>query len=175
MEINERRVLELFLGLVFIALLIAIVLLVIYLPRQEKTYTTSNIISNSYNTNSFNEYDLIETQNRGLRDFDNFDRKYYYEKRDLLNYQSYGKHSREKTFFDNYRDEFRVYVVNKDYQGGYFEVEFYFCNYYDDCFSETMKKYISAGDEREFYYVDIHEGKYDYYNWEYKVFPDKSD
>lgn len=172
MEINEKRILELFLGLIFVALLIMIVLLVIYLPTQGQTPASSNVISNSYNTNSFNEYALVETQNRNYRDKDYGD---FHEKRDFLDYHSYGEHSRGKTFFNNYRDEFRVNVVNKDHEGGYFKVKFVFCDYEDNCFSETMEKYISAGEEREFYYVDVHEGKYEYYDWEYKIFPDKSD
>jgi hypothetical protein len=92
-----------------------------------------------------------------------------------LKYSSYGEHKREETIFNNYRDEFKVYVVNKDYEGGYFKVKFSFCDYYDNCFSETIERYISAKEEREFFYVDVHEGKYEYWEWEYKIMAPERD
>ena len=54
MEIREKQILELFLGLVFVALLIIIVLIIIYFPGQNKITPNSYVISNSYNLNSFN-------------------------------------------------------------------------------------------------------------------------
>jgi len=165
MDFDDRKILELFLGMIFVVLLVGIVLLAVYLPGSEgnSSVGTSNVISNSYNTNYYN-YEKFADRNY-YRDYENI--------KGYLDYKSYGEHSREKTSFGNYRDEFRVYVVNRDYVGGYFKVKFAFCDYYDNCFSETIEKYISSGDEKEFYYVDLHEGKHNYYGWSYRVFPEE--
>lgn len=175
MEFEERRILELFLGLVFVAILAMIVVLVFYLPDSGRSVpSTSNVISNSYNT-----YNVVEVPQKEIYVVKNYyDKNIFLEKnyeREYLDYSSYGEHEREETIFNNYRDEFRVYVVNKDYDGGYFKVKFYFCDYYDNCFSETIEKYIPAGEEEKFYYVDVHDGKYKYDEWGYKVFPDRVD
>ncbi len=166
MEIEEKRVFELFLGLIFVALLIIISLLVIYLPGQTKI--TSKVISNSYNSDSYNDYKIVQKdKEQKINEYKNY---FYYEKEGV--YLSYGKHSKNNGFFGNYKDEFKVYVVNKNYMGHYFKVEFYFCDYYGNCFSRTMQKYIPAKQEKMFVYVDVQNEKYKYYKWEYKIFPD---
>jgi hypothetical protein len=91
-----------------------------------------------------------------------------------LDYYSYGNHFKEKTIFNNYRDEFNVYVVNKDYEGGYFEVKFTFCDYYGNCFSESITKYVSSKDKVKFVYLDLQIEKYKYNTWKYVVFSPKT-
>ena len=88
---------------------------------------------------------------------------------------SSGEHFHDKDYFGNYKDEFKVTVVNKDYQGGYFKVQFYFCNYDNNCFSRTISKYIPAKEKKDFAYIDIQNERYKYSEWHYKVFPDEID
>lgn len=185
-DFNDKRIPELFLGLIFVVLLVIAILLVLYLPEgsfsssnnKQAVQTTSNVVLNSYNSNSFNE----KSSDFGRRDFD------YYKKhgnhwedeseekeRKYLKYSSYGEHSKEERYFSNYRDTFRVHVVNKDYEGGYFKVRFEFCDYYDDCISRSIQKYIPAKEERTFVYSDIQIEEFKYHDWSYEVFPDEVD
>lgn len=179
---KDERVLELFLGLIFVALLVIISILVISVADGKQTAVqTSNTIQNSYNVNSYNQVvqktDNIPVTGNVINaktivyvrdDYTN----YVDHKTDrYLRYTSYGEHIQEKTFFNNYRDEFNVYVVNNDYSGGYFKVKFAFCDYYDNCFSETIEKYIPAKEESKFTFMDVQNERYKYHNWEYKVFP----
>jgi hypothetical protein len=182
MEKQERMILELFLGLIFVAIIGLICVVVLYMPGISKSsgQTISNVVSNSYNTNSFNQNPKpVYSENKIVvisRDYnEKYHRSYTDDEKEakFLDYSSYGEHSMEKTIFSNYKDEFRVHVVNKDYKSGYFGVEFHFCDYYDNCFSRTIKKYISSKEEETFSYVDVHEDKYKYYDWGYKVFPEE--
>lgn len=185
MEFKEKQVLELFLGLIFVALLVVVVLLAIYLPSsgQNGKYSSPSVIQDSYNSNSYNENNYEVPQNDEIKIvrldyYDNDGKQRYFYERDYdeeyLCYSSWGERSRRKDFFNNYIDEFKVYVVNKDNEGGYFEVKFYFCDYDDDCFSRTIEKYIPAKEEKVFSYVDAQGEKYKYHDWEYKVFPEKA-
>lgn len=184
MEFKEKQILELFLGLIFVVLLVVVALLAIYLPGQNNgKVSSSNVISNSYNSNSFNENYEVPQKDETIKVvqmnyYDNDGRQRYFYKKDYdieyLGYSSWGEHSRSKDVFNNYKDEFKVHVVNKDHEGGYFEVKFYFCDYDDSCFSRTIEKYIPTKEERVFSYVDAQGEKYKYHEWEYKVFPDKA-
>ncbi len=195
---KKEGILELFLGLIFVALLVIISILVIGMADGKQTAVqTSNSIQNSYNVNSYNQVvQKIPVETSAARNVPvtkrfverpdygthivSYVRKGYtnsdnYQKSQYLRYTSYGEHTQEKTFFNNYRDEFNVYVVNKDYAGGYFKVKFAFCDYYDNCFSETIEKYIPAKEEAKFTFMDVQNERYKYHNWEYKVFPDVLD
>jgi hypothetical protein len=194
---DDRRIPELFIGLIFVVLLIIAVLLVLYLPEgnfgsenKRAVQTTSNVVLNSYNSNSFNEKDsgvggrdlvYYRDYRKTLdRDFDYHDS---WEKHDedgsgerkYLRYSSYGEHERDETFFSNYKDAFRVHVVNRDYQGGYFKVKFAFCDHYDNCISRTVQKYVPAKEEVVFSYSDVQSERYKYHDWSYEVFPDEVD
>lgn len=176
MEIDEKRIIELFLGLIFVALLLIVSILVINVSNTKQTAVqTSNVIQNSYNTNSYNQVAQKPVENTVrtltyVRDYD-FER----DSVEKLRYSSYGEHLRDRAWFDNYKDEFRVYVVNKDYEGGYFKVKFKFCDYYYNCFTETIEKYIPAKEESKFVYLDIQSERYKYNDWEYIVIPDYRD
>lgn len=168
MEINEKRIVELFMGLVFVALLIIILLIVVYFPSQKSA--GQSVIQNSYNVNSYNSVTL-KTVEESRED----SKRNYVKETRFLRYSSYGEHIKERGFFNDYKDEFNVYVVNKDYVGGYFRVRFYFCDYYKNCFSESIEKYIPAKKEARFNYFDVQGEKYRYYDWEYEVFPEEID
>lgn len=165
MDLDEKKILELFLGLVLVVFLVLIILIIVYLPNSNsgKIPTSSNVISNSYNTNYYNYY--FENKNFYEKNYKDFE----YE----LRYSSSGNHEKVRTPFNNYKDEFRVYVVNKDFSGGYFKVQFNFCDYENNCFSRMIEKYISSKQEKVFVYVDVQNEKYKYYNWDYEIFAEK--
>jgi len=160
---NKERIIELFLGLIFIALLL--VACAIVLTQDSKK--TSNVISNSYNTNSYNNYENTPEIIRTTKPV--YIEKNYLEKVDYLDYSSYGKHIKKKDFVGSYVDEFKVYVTNKDFQNGYFKVVFHFENYSGEEFSESITHYIRSGEEKEFRFIDVQFEKYLYDNWYYKV------
>jgi len=196
MEARDRTVIELFLGLIFIVFLAMVVLFVLYMPGQKQTgvYTVqpsspqvtgavTNIVSNSYNNITNNIIYQTTTQTTGYSyrnvdyDFSNHhsDNNYNDYSDEFLDYSSHGQHTREKNYFNNYKDEFDVYVVNKGYNGGYFKVEFNFCDYYDHCFSRIIQKYVPAKEEVKFVYLDVQSEQYKYYSWEYQVIAPKVD
>lgn len=195
MRFEDKTLIELFLGLVFVALLVVGTLVVVQANNQPNNSPSYNV-ENSYNQNSYNNYaakpvakntsvtqtSVVYDNYRTiyLHDSDytyrhvDYDRyyNYYHSKKDYKGYFSYGEHKKTETVFNNYKDEFRVHVVNKGKEDRYFKVKFYFCDYEKNCFIENMQKYIHAGEEDVFNYVDIHAKRYKYYDWEYKVFPE---
>ena len=64
---------------------------------------------------------------------------------------------------------YEVYVKNREYAGGYFNVKFYFEDYYGRTKSESMTYYIPAREEKLFLFKDISPDEYKYYAWWYKV------
>lgn len=174
MGFDDRRIIELLLGLVFVGFLLFAALVVIYgsesNPSSKQSAPTSyTIIQNSYNEDSYNSYPIENI--RVSRNYEDYNYRDYSRHRND-DYFSYGEHKKEETFFNNYKDEFRVHVVNKGEEDRYFKVKFYFCDYEENCFIETMNKYIHAGEEEIFIYIDIHAKRYKYADWEYKVFPE---
>lgn len=176
MEIKERTILELLLGLIFVAFLTIIILLIVYIPEQKQTAVqTPNIVQNSYNTLTYNQIVYQQPNVVNENTIKNVDYDFSNQKKEFLKYSSYGQHTKEKTLFNNYKDEFDIYVVNKDYTGGYFKVMFNFCDYYDNCFSETVEKYISAKTEVKFVYLDVQSEQYKYHHWDYYIIAPKID
>jgi hypothetical protein len=161
MEFDDKKILEILLGLIFVGLLLVSSILVINNSSNKQTPIQNTIvIQDSYNVNN---YETSNYQKNLVR--------YYLEEKDeiYLKYSSYGEHKISELYFNNYKDEFNVYVVNKDYKPGYFKVRFYFCDYYNNCFYETVEKYIPAKEERKFQYLEIQGEKYKFYEWEYDV------
>ena len=198
MNKERERIIELFLGLIFVVLLIMAVIFVLYFPYfnasgQTGVQTTSyqfptqvqqNVVTNyiTYNNISYNQASdqitIVTIKNRDYGNYRNYDYDFSNHKNQSYNegylkYSSRGEHLKEKIIFNNYRDEFDVYVVNKDYQNGYFKVKFNFCDHYDNCFSETVEKYIQAGKEAKFVYLDVQSERYKYSTWTYEVLPEK--
>ena len=189
---NRERIVELLLGLIFICILLLGVFIVMNEPNKKSS--SSNSVSNSYNTYNYNYQD--QTKRTGYessrdviyvkdvhhlgtyhhyKDYDYKDRDYYdyYSRNERsLRYSSYGKHTREKDFAGSYVDEFKVYVKNQDRKNGYFKVKFYFEDYDGNEFTETVTKYIRAGEREEIRFIDVQFEKYKYHDWRYKVIPD---
>ena len=166
---KRNKIIELFLGMIFIVLLIFVVVFLLYFPDfsqqkpnsqtvvQTATSTTTNVVNNYYTSQIIYQTTKVFNPETEWRD------------RDYKEYSSYGQHTKEKTFFNNYRDEFDVYVVNNLYETRYFKVYFKFCDYYDNCFVETIEKYVPAREEVRFVYLDIQSEQYKYNNWEYSI------
>lgn len=178
---NRERVIELFLALIFVAILLLAVVFVLT-ESNNSNQRTVNTISNSYNTNSYNSYvqkpkkiEPIYLDKTVLRktyyEKDYFEKKYY-EKERYLDYSSYGKHTQRKDFIGSYVDDFRVYVVNKEFSSGYFKVKFYFEDSSGKKFVETVDHHVRAGEKKEFKFVDVQFEKYKYSDWNYKVIPE---
>ncbi len=172
---NREKVIELFLALIFISILLLAVVFVLT-ESNDSNQRTVNTISNSYNTNSYNSY----VQKPIIKEPKKIEpiylkqtvlKKTYFEKKDYLDYSSYGKHTQRKDFVGSYVDEFNVYVVNKDFRSGYFEVKFYFEDYSGKKFVESIDHYVMAGEKEEFKFFDVQFEKYKYSDWWYKVIP----
>jgi len=151
-EFPEKRVVEIFLGLILIILLIGIIFL--FTSSSVSGSSTTTTITNSFNTNTYNYY--------------NDEPGYYKNYDDYPKYASRTKYKTIEGFFGDEINHYIVYVKNKEHRGRYFKVRFYFEDYYGDTRTESITKYIKPGDEQKFIYRDIND-KYSGDNWRYKV------
>lgn len=174
METNERRMIEILIGAVFIALLFLVVFIVIGISQPKTT------ITNSFNT--YNIYSTApQTQHVSVKPYiiDRGDyAQIYYVPSDFRYAESYDRYSRyyelsklrtSKGIFGNDIHRYEVYVKNREYIGGYFNVRFYFENYYGRTRSESITYYIPAREEKLFLFKDISPDRYKYRAWWYEV------
>ena len=185
MGTNERRVIEILVGVVFIVLLFLVVFLVIGSSQAKTT------ITNSYNT--YNIYSTApQTQHVYARPYIYTGRVYakpyiidrgdyawiYYVPSDFryaesydgyLRYYECGQLKESKGTFGNDIYRYKVDVKNRGYIGGYFKVGFYFEDYYGRTRSESITHYIPAKGEKLFLFKDISPGEYKYRRWWYEV------
>lgn len=164
MNLNEKRVTEIFLGLILIITLIILILSFTNVSgtnSQNNQQATPATSTNSYNTNSYNTYIIYE----------DYPTKYYQQ--DDKNYLDYFSRKQTKTItgiLGNDINRYYVYVKNKDDEPGYFKVRFYFTDNYGKTISMSKTKYIRSGEEEQFFYQDIQNK---YYTWQYDVVPPK--
>lgn len=184
MELEDRRIIEVFLGAIFIVLLIMMVLIGLR-PTPSNFTTTNVIVSDSFNT----EYDNYKDDRYGdkvyYRDYrykdDNFKYRDYncdrydrcYDRDDYkeryLRFDARSTHRvRDLGFGTGEYDEYKVYVENEDYVGGYFSVMFYFYDRYGNEDTAYLTKYIGPRKEAAFVYKDLNYGSR-YYDWDYEV------
>lgn len=166
MEINEKRVTEIFLATILVLLLIVIIFL---FTSQSTTGKSLSTISNSYNTYYINQdsqtqeyykpYDSIYSLESDL------DQKRY------LQFKSRSDLIREDRLFGEDIQKYIVYVRNKEYKGGYFTVKFYFEDYYGKETTQSITHYIKPYEEKAFYYKDLYADRYEHYKTYYKVIP----
>jgi hypothetical protein len=180
MELDNKKKLEIALGIVFVALLILVVILVVSSAGGSKI-TTTTTIENSFNT--YNIYtqplanqlvytdakpyiiDKDDTRAYVDRDF-RYTRSYASE---YLGYDSWAQRRTTKGVIGRDIEIFEVYLTNLDYMGGYFTVKYYFEDYYGRVNTESVTHYIKPRSEELFVLKNISPDKYDYRAWWYEV------
>jgi hypothetical protein len=185
MEMNERKVIEVFLAIILVLILIGIIFLFTGKTTSSSGEQASSI-SQSYNTNSYNTYNVdYPSSTRSLRDdgyvyydSERYDDYRYYDREDrydrdtrydYLDYKSDIDVIKTDRYLGDYTYEYVVYVKNLDYTGGYFTVKFYFEDYYGRETTRSVTHYVKAREEEKFHYKDVNANQYDYYDWDYKV------
>jgi hypothetical protein len=184
METNEKRMIEILIGAVFIVLLFLVVFLVIGSSQSKIT------ITDSYNT--YNIYPAQQAQYVSAKPYiytgtvsvkpylvDRGDyARIYYVPSDFKYAEPYDRYSRyyessrlrtSKGILGNDIHRYEVYVKNREYAGGYFNVKFYFEDYYGRMKSESISHYIPAREEKLFLFKDISPDRYKYSAWWYEV------
>ena len=165
---------EILIGAVFIALLFLLVFIVIGSSQPKTT------ITNSFNT--YNIYSTApQTQDVSAKPYvvDRGDyARVYYVPRDFrytesydryLRYYEFGKLKESNGIFGNDIHRYEVDVKNREYVGGYFNVKFYFEDYYGRTKTESITHYIPAKEEKLFLFKDISPDEYKYRAWWYEV------
>jgi hypothetical protein len=179
MEAEQRRIIEILAGAIFIVFLFLLIFIVIGISERGET-----TITNSYNT--YNIYPASQqTQLVPLKPYV-IDREdylqVYYVPRDFryadvyaepynkyLRYHKWGQLKEVKGVFGNNIYRYEVHLTNREYVGGYFTVKFYFEDYRGRTISESITHYIPARAEKLFLLKDISSGKYKYRAWWYEV------
>ena len=169
--------LEIFTALVFVVLLIMMVLLFLR-PTSTSTVTTTTtsvIVTNSYNENSYNDYendfnDRYSNRDRfGRYDDRVYDRDRYGDRKgDYLRYDHRSRHRVAEDIVGKKVDQYIVYVKNREYEGGYFTVRFYLYDGTGVRDIAVMTKYVGPRDEKAFVYRDV-DYSYRYHRWDYKI------
>jgi len=163
MEINERKILEIFLAIILVTLLIILIFL---FTSPSITGKSTSTVSDSYNTDSYNTYISYNkyptTKTYYKKPY--IKKDYYY-----LKYSDREEHKKYEGMFGNEINRYYVYVKNRDYKGGYFTVKFHFSDYYGKTKIKSIRHYIKPKEERKFFYQSIYSDEYEYYDWDYEV------
>jgi len=174
METNEKRMIEILIWVVFIALLFLVVFIVIGSSQPKSTITNSYNTYNIYSTTPRTQYVYTKPY---IVDRGDYARIYYVpsdfryaESSDrYLRYYECGRLKESKGTFGNDINRYEVDVKNREYVGGYFKVRFYFEDYYGRTRSESITHYIPAKGEKLFLFKDISSDEYKYRAWWYEV------
>lgn len=185
METNERRMIEILIGVVFIALLFLVVFIVIGISQPKTTITNSYNTYNIYSTAPQTQYvsvkPYIYTDTVSVKPYviDRGDYALiYYVPRDFryaesydryLRYYELGRLKESNGILGNDIHRYEVDVKNREYVGGYFSVRFYFEDYYGRTKTESITHYIPTKEEKLFLFKDISPDKYKYRAWWYEV------
>ena len=154
---------------------------------NKQSSESSYVISNSYNSNYYNNYPEIKTyshdsvyhENKIV--YDNHyinDKKEYCEiievpyetskdKYEYLKFDYRIENKKIDVLFSNNAEQHNVYVRNKDDEEGLFTVKFYFSVNHGDDVVESRTLYIKPWEERKFTYQTIYADRYS--NWDYEV------
>ena len=159
-------------GVVFIALLILISSLVWNAGETSKKTNSQelNVVNNYYNKYNYDYQEKTASENVVYK-YDNRQHVVYKDKNEYFegDFSSYGKHEKKKDAF-NYIDEYSVYVMNKDNVGKYFQVIFYFWDSSNIDDTESVERYIRAGETKKILLRDVHLERENYEKWSYDVF-----
>ncbi|MBS3086126.1 hypothetical protein J4422_00295 [Candidatus Pacearchaeota archaeon] len=86
-----------------------------------------------------------------------------------MDYDDSSRLRRSEGIIGNDVNNYEVYVRNEEFKGGYFEVTFYFEDYYGETSRSSETRYIPAREEKKFFYKDISPQRYKYRDWWYDV------
>ena len=131
----------------------------------QKTYPTKNY-DYKYNYNQVNDYSYNPSKTYYRKNYDYYDK---YEKNLYIRSTSTGYRERYSGVFGNEINEYKVYVRNREYKGGYFTVKFYLTDYYGKTRAESMTHYLRPHEERKFVYKNVFNDGKEYKYWGYKV------
>ena len=173
---NERRVIEIAAGVLFIVLLLLFVFLIISVAESNKV-----VITDSYNT--YNIYSSPHTiplsgAKPYIIDEGTYAKTYYLDEGKRytdyyskpLRYDYWGELRTVNGIFGPI-DKYEVYVTNKDYIGGWFKVRYYFEDYYGRTKTEYVSYYLEPQEQKLFLFRDISPSNYKYRSWRYEVIP----
>jgi len=187
---EREKLIEVFIGLIFVVLLIMIVVVVFSVTGSAKVSSTNSgyetqkqtVVNNYYNEHNYNyespekpttrnvvyKYDNDEyvVYKRNDRDFDGYGDGNHYDHDD---FSSYGNHEKKKGL-SNYVDEYSVFVKNEDNVGKYFKVAFYFWDSSDIDDTESINRWVGPGKTEKFVYRDVHLERNNYEKWSYDIF-----
>jgi len=140
----------------------------IYNQRTSQTlkkYPTKNYNYLKY-TPTYNTYNNYPTPIYNQRT-NPIVKKYPTKNYNYLRYTSVGNHKRYYGVFGNEINEYKVYVRNREYKGGYFTTRFYLTDYYGKTRSESVTHYLKPNEERKFVYKNVYSDgkKYKYQNY----------
>ena len=160
---EREKIFETFLGGILIVLLLIMILL---FTNSNETNNSTLIISDSYNTNSYNNYDTnsISDYKKINSDYKPIYKKYEKKK---LQYRDKGKYYQVKGLFGNDINKYDVYVKNREYTGGYFTVEFYFKDKYGNAKKQKETRYIKSHENKKFSYQKVYDDETHY--WKHNV------
>ena len=168
MKLDDKKVKEIFLGLILVVVLIILIFLFAQPATSSKTSSTKTstqipisqnnsqpqtIIINSYNTNSFNEIDYQ----------DSYSKPSYNEK----NFKSWKSLEIQRSILGNEIHKYIANVENTGTKGQYFRVRFNLEDCYEGETAGSITKYIKPDETAKFIYPDI---KAQYCNWDYEVY-----
>jgi len=193
---EREKVIEIFLGVILIILVIIMILSFTNAQGIKSTTTISNSYNTqTYNTHSnyptpiYNQridYSLKRYTTRNYNyqrntysNYRNYPNPIYNQRIDYslkryttrnynyLRYTSVGNHERYYGVFGNEINEYKVYVRNREYKGGYFTTRFYLTDYYGKTRSESVTHYLKPNEERKFVYKNVYSDgkKYKYRNY----------
>ena len=133
--------------------------------QASKSTTT---ISNSYNTYTYNTNNNYPAPIYNQK-IDYTLKRYPTKDYNYLRYISIGNHEKYSGFFGNEINEYKVYVKNREYNGGYFTVKFYLTDYYGKTRTESMTYYLKPHEEKKFVYRNVYSDGKEYKYWKYKI------
>ena len=164
---EREKVIEIFLGLIFLMLVGLIILLFTNVTSGSKgsTAAATTTISNSYNNYIYKDYPTPTY----YQIIDKTSKKYSTKNYNYLRYTSIGNHEKYSGVFGNEINEYKVYIMNKENKGGYFTVKFHLTDYYGKTRTESMTYYVKPHEERKFVYRNVYNDGREYRYWIYEV------
>jgi len=185
---KDKKIMWIGLALTLIGvLLLAFIIISIDYKKESPRASTSQII-NSYNTYTINNYQVNQVMgyntinpivitpvkvNCQTRTLDRT-RYHYEEEVNYFDYRYYSGQDSRKGILGSYVQEYYVYVLNKERTGEYFTVVFELEDKNGYEYSESVTKYIRAGEKERFSYRDIQSERNEIVDWDYRVIAEEA-